>query len=90
MPDNSGDGESFNNMPRFGGGPSEMTTTVGAVQQMDPMLPLVYFTAGAGSALIAFLVFYLCIRFLPRKPPVNECQHTYGHEEKLAAKKHDE
>ena len=49
--------------------------------QADPMMPLVYFTAGAASALLAFLVFYLCLRKLPRKEYC--CQHK---EEKLAKK----
>lgn len=78
--------------PRFGGNPGEsmpgsiQQTEPISFQQQDPMLPLIYFIAGAGSALIAFLVFYLCLRFLPRR--TRECEHNREErrEEKLAIK----
>lgn len=35
-------------------------------QQTDPMLPLIYFSTGVISTLLAFLVFYLCLRHFPK------------------------
>ena len=61
-----GDGENVDTMNRGREFPGERMTSV-AQPQADPMAPLIYFSAGAGSALLAFLVFYLCLRFLPKR-----------------------
>ena len=61
-----GDGENVDTMRRGRDFPSERVASV-AQPQADPMTPLIYFSAGAGSALLAFLVFYLCLRFLPKR-----------------------
>ena len=48
-------------------------------EKQDPMLPLIYFSTGVFSALLAFLVFYACMR----------CSHKHKNCErgtKLAAK----
>lgn len=73
-----GDGENVDTMNRGREFPGERMTSV-AQPQADPMAPLIYFSAGAGSALLAFLVFYLCLRFLPKRGC--DC-----HQEKLAKK----
>lgn len=61
-----GDGENADTMNRGREFPGERMASV-AQPQADPMAPLIYFSAGAGSALLAFLVFYLCLRFLPKR-----------------------
>ena len=61
-----GDGENVDTMRRGRDFPSERVASL-AQPQADPMAPLIYFSAGAGSALLAFLVFYLCLRFLPKR-----------------------
>ena len=73
-----GDGENVDTMRRGRDFPSERVASL-AQPQADPMAPLIYFSAGAGSALLAFLVFYLCLRFLPKRGC--DC-----HQEKLAKK----
>ncbi len=71
-------GENIDTMRQGREFPGERMASV-AQPQADPMAPLIYFSAGAGSALLAFLVFYLCLRFLPKRGC--DC-----HQEKLAKK----